>query len=685
LLLPGDPPSVPEVFPGQFFDEHFWFAAGANLTPANGGVALLVLAVEGAFVADVVPGGQITFSRIRVRLDPVPADGTYRFIHPYGVEVITAATGDRIFFTDDVGFTCPPGTFDCAMQSRLGPFLLPSATAGGAELPPVSGPVPGKLYIADPNRVGPVTGSPLGTNLFRIEGPLGSNLGGPGVDFIETTDFSLMGRVFQGEIASQLTIKRASYARPSTPPNKVDVYATAIPAISGRLPGNPAPALVSAQLSYFDAPCTPTLDADGNPGPPFTAPAGAIANEMIGAGSKYFGQSHPAAIPPEVCVQTNAVDAAGQTVLIFLPVSVGDQVFITEALFDPASQSLSVKATSSDELVPQTLTVEGLGTIDPTTGRLLVNPLLAPPESVEVLSSGRGHNLLQVSTGPVAGGGTVIVPVAFNDTATILEDTLTPTPINVLVNDVGASGGTVSLVSSPLKGSAVLNADGTFDYTPTPNASGTDTFTYTVTVGTQVSNAASVTVTITPVNDAPTAVNDNATAFVGVTTPINVLANDTDPDGQADLAAAVIVAWPAQLGTNPGTVIGGIVNVTPTAAGTFSFTYLARDAAGVLSSLAATVTVTVAGGETITIQVAELRANGGRYRVSGTVTPAAGQTMTIQLRNAAGTVLRTNTAVAVAGAWAIDIRNVTAPAGNLTVLVTSPNGGAATANVVRRQ
>ncbi|MBI2907662.1 MAG: hypothetical protein HYX92_08415 [Chloroflexi bacterium] len=81
LLLPGDPPAVPEVFPGQYFDEHFWFAADASLSPANGGRALLVLAVEAAFAADVAPGGQITFSRIRVRLDPVPVTGNYRFIH----------------------------------------------------------------------------------------------------------------------------------------------------------------------------------------------------------------------------------------------------------------------------------------------------------------------------------------------------------------------------------------------------------------------------------------------------------------------------------------------------------------------------------------------------------------------------------------------------------------------------
>lgn len=39
------------------------------------------------------------------------------------------------------------------------------------------------MYVGDPNVEHKVTGSPLGTNVFRIEGP---NIGGPGVDMIET-------------------------------------------------------------------------------------------------------------------------------------------------------------------------------------------------------------------------------------------------------------------------------------------------------------------------------------------------------------------------------------------------------------------------------------------------------------------------------------------------------------------
>ncbi|MFL5417922.1 MAG: hypothetical protein ACJ78Y_18125, partial [Myxococcales bacterium] len=243
LLLPGDPPSVPEIFPTSFFDEHFYFAADSTLNPARG-KAKLVIALEGAFATGpATPGQQQTFARIRVLLDPVPASGAYRFIHPYGEYTLDGAAGDRIFFTEDIGVACTLGDFTCVLSGGIGPFLVPAITPGGAEIPAVtaSRPVPdadpahfgglllptaypqtGKSYLADPARNGPITGSPLAPftdssgalrdhNIFRIEGPAGSNIGGPGIDFLETTDFTLMGRVFQGTIPGNVTVDRASY------------------------------------------------------------------------------------------------------------------------------------------------------------------------------------------------------------------------------------------------------------------------------------------------------------------------------------------------------------------------------------------------------------------------------------------------------------------------------------------
>jgi hypothetical protein len=700
LLLTGDT-TAPEVFPTSFFDEHFYWSAGANASVGTT-KALLVMALEGAFGGGpVLAGDQMVFARLRIVVNPVPASGDYTVYTPFGkFDFPGLIAGGRLFFTEDIGLV--PGDFTQALNGRIGPFLLPSAVPGGAEMPPLTAanPTPdtdpahfggafapttypgtGKSYIADPARIGPITGSPLpdfvtaggarNPNIFRVEGP----------GFVaETTDFALSGRLFEGAIAGQLSVSRASYARTATT-RKVDVYATAAPAAQPRIPASAAQASVPTTLAYFDAACTPTIDAFGLPGPPFSAPAGAVANQMIAAGSSYFGQSQPVTIPLEVCVRANAVNAAGQTVSTFIPVPLGDQVVISEALFDPTSQSLSVKATSSDQIVAQTLTVEGLGTIDAATGRLLVNPILAPPETVTVLSSGRGINSLQMSTGAVA-GGTVAVPVAVNDTATTLEDTAVT--ITVLANDTGVAGGTVSLVSAPLLGTAAVNPDGTIGYTPRLNAFGTDSFTYRVTVGTQVSNTASVTVTISPVNDAPVANPDAFTAVANLAASLAVTSNDTDPDGAADIVAAANVSAvtpaPGTTGTATATAVGKNVSFTATAAGIYSFTYQARDAAGALSN-PTTVTVTVSSAETIVIQLAQFTVSGGRYRVSGSIAPASGQTMTIQMLNTAGTVLRTDTVASAAGAWALDIRNISLPSGANRVRVTSSNGTVQTATL----
>jgi hypothetical protein len=422
--------------------------------------------------------------------------------------------------------------------------------------------------------------------------------------------------------------------------NKIDVYATASGATQGRLPAGQPSASVAPQISYFDAPCTATIDAQGNPGPPFSAPVGANQIQMLNSGNSYYGQNAPTTIPTQVCIQSNSVNTAGQTVTAFTPANLGDQIFITQAAYDGNNQVMAVTATSSDQVVPQTLTVSGFGAI-PAGGQLVVNPILAPPATVTVISSGGGVNTMQMSTG-VVNAGAATLPVANNDTATVFEDcsatpsqTLCATPvnINVLANDIKAVGGTVTITSNPVLGTATVNAaNNTVDYTPNLNANGTDTFTYTVTVGTQVSNAATVTVNITPVNDPPVANNDSTGALLNVQNTVNVLANDTDPDGAADLASATVVTGSPALGIADGAVFaGGKVTFTPpstTAPGTYSFTYQAVDQSGTASNTA-TVSVVVSSTEAILPAKAIYTQAKGRWTLSGTDSPIANQTITM--------------------------------------------------------
>ena len=189
-----------------------------------------------------------------------------------------------------------------------------------------------------------------------------------------------------------------------------------------------------------------------------------------------------------------------------------------------------------------------------------------------------------------------IAPVAENDTADAVGGELIT--LDILSNDTDENGSLVpaslALVDGPAKGTAVIN-DGKVDYTPNPGESGQDTFTYTV-LDDQggISNEATVTVSI---NTPPTANPDSAAVGFLASTVIDVLANDTDPEGNATLdpSSVAIVDGPG-LGTatvNPDGTIG--YTATAFAIGTDSFTYTVADNQGATSN-EATVTVTVGQG-----------------------------------------------------------------------------------------
>ena len=130
-------------------------------------------------------------------------------------------------------------------------------------------------------------------------------------------------------------------------------------------------------------------------------------------------------------------------------------------------------------------------------------------------------------------------PIATADTATTAEDA-GPTTIDVLANDSDRDAGqvlTVSAVTDPPAGVAVINPDGTtVSYTPVPNANGPDTFDYTVSDGAGKSATATVTVNVMPVNDPPNAGDDTLSTLSDTPANLAVLANDGDVDGEACLS-----------------------------------------------------------------------------------------------------------------------------------------------------
>ncbi len=122
------------------------------------------------------------------------------------------------------------------------------------------------------------------------------------------------------------------------------------------------------------------------------------------------------------------------------------------------------------------------------------------------------------------------IPIAVADTFDITEDD-PATPFDVLANDTDVDAGMKLVISvgDPMLGSVTIDGGGTgLTYTPNANACGIDTFAYFLNGG----SGTTVTVDITCVDDAPTAVDDDATVSEDSgATAVAVLGNDTDVDG----------------------------------------------------------------------------------------------------------------------------------------------------------
>ena len=718
VLLPGDA-VLPESFPGNFFDEHFYYAADNTLLDVGTGFrARLVIAVEAAFAnGPAVPGDQIAFGRLRVQTGNLPFNGDYRVITPFSdTTYVGQAAGDRIFETLDIGAGCQ-AVFDCALAAAVGPFLLPSALAGGAEVPPMpdlklapagtdpfydqavaqgaaptADPLTGKKYVADPGRIGAVTGSPLpdfiarntdGTtttrnhNTFRVE--VSDDTGVVFYTADGETNFSLSGRLVGGALEGNVAPGRAVYkADAGGNVTALDVFTSATPTVQARFPAQPQTVPVTPILAFYDEPCGGAISIDSVTGAqtvndgPYTAPASTPHNMLV-TGSSYWGQSQPGGVPrSHVCiVDQTAKNAAGQVVPAYYLRRLSDEVTVAKAAFDGTNNgTLSVTATSSDPTAVLTLAGYAPATTTPGTsagigagtglelagGSATVTGLQAPTNVVQVVSTkgGTGRRDTDTSTGTTVLLG---VPIANVDSATVNEDcspgaaascpagqSLT---LDLLANDTISLNGTQTTLRNVVNnnlgtvivtaqaarlGTATVSPAGILTYTPNANANGTDSIVYSVSVNGQASNQSQATIVITPVNDLPVAGNISVGGVVGKQNIANVIANSTDPDGNLEVRDAVLLTWPAQLGPKP-VPLNGVVSYTPTAAGGFSFSYQVKDVTGALSANTATGTVIVAQNEVITFGKHQYVQNKNRWTIDGTDNVIQGQTITVVYEN----------------------------------------------------
>ncbi|HEY4252555.1 MAG TPA: Ig-like domain-containing protein [Roseomonas sp.] len=189
-------------------------------------------------------------------------------------------------------------------------------------------------------------------------------------------------------------------------------------------------------------------------------------------------------------------------------------------------------------------------------------------------------------------------PVAHDDSFSVAEDTTTI--LDVLANDVDIDGDTrtithvngIALANGPVDvdgGSVALNGDGQLVFTPDAEFNGHITFDYTINDGHGETSTGTTELDVTAVNDAPVTAADSFTATAdGASIPLDVLANDTDADG--DIARITQIDGRAIAPGGSLEVAGGLVTLNEdgtlafvaslTFDGTAHFTYTADDGHG---------------------------------------------------------------------------------------------------------
>lgn len=277
--------------------------------------------------------------------------------------------------------------------------------------------------------------------------------------------------------------------------------------------------------------------------------------------------------------------------------------------FDLASRNPSVAAVKAMAMANAVPVVDNLQT-----------PLVS-----SALSANMGVNLSQQVSALVTqfqqltAGGTITI---VNDTPIGTEDN--PVTGNVLANDtstagalsvvqfvvaglsgINAAGATVVI---PSVGSITLAANGAYTFTPVANWNGAvPVVTYQCTNGTDIKNG-NLSITLSPVNDAPVAQADSTGTLQGQAVTINVLANDSDIDGDTLTITQINGSAIASGGT--ATITNGTVTLnadktltyTPGASvtGAQTFSYTINDGKGGTAVANVTVNVVATGGSVAT-------------------------------------------------------------------------------------
>jgi hypothetical protein len=306
------------------------------------------------------------------------------------------------------------------------------------------------------------------------------------------------------------------------------------------------------------------------------------------------------------------------------PVAVDDTA---ATLFD-ASVAIDVLANDSD-VDGDGLSVSGVGSPSHGTAVVDVNGTVTyQPGAGYTGDDAFDYQITDGAGGSATAAVSVTVlasndpPVAIDDTVSTPEDAIAS--IDALANDTDPEGGPLSVtsVTQPSHGETSIAATGEIVYTPSADYHGPDSFDYGIEDSVGLTASATVTLDVTPVNDAPTAANDSSSTTEDTPTTIDVVANDTDVDG--DTLTVSAVGAPAS-----GSVsieADGRVTYTPALnrSGTDTFTYTLADGAG--GSDSATVSMTISAVDDLPVAADKTVTTAYQKAVSVTMTGSDAET-----------------------------------------------------------
>ena len=365
IFFPADPLINP--FAAQIgFDQEFfyWSCQDAGKVTTAFGKFTFQLSLEASF-SNLPPsatnGFQTVFSRLRCKGTTLPA-GTYTLTHPYGVQTLNASAGSGINFTRDTPLTAPLNFTTVLGSGDTGPFLRqlnpPPVITAGTPPPFDTG------WLGDGVTACTITGSPTGFNQVRLDGPPGSGIGGPGVDFIIITQFIVSGHQYPVPLPTPVTLNRVTYTRTHFT-TYFDVFANSVAGgtLNSRI-GTPTPIPMAAGLNQFAG--------------LFYVRANYLNNATRGYRGSPFNPSAPVSVTAQV----------GTDLPTIISQTASDQVTITQAIWSAATQVLTVAARSSDSALRSPLNV-----VNPALGALLgagTFPCPIPPATISVASPAGG-------------------------------------------------------------------------------------------------------------------------------------------------------------------------------------------------------------------------------------------------------------------------------------------------------